>query len=58
MQYQATGRLREAIHEHADWIRNETLSLELEETQQPEGEVVETFQIGDDELTIGVVRVK
>lgn len=58
MQYQATGRLREAILEHADWIRNETLTLALEETQQPEGEVVETFQIGDDELTVGVVRVK
>jgi len=58
MQYQATGRLREAILEHADWIRNETLTLALEEAQQPEGEVVETFQIGDDELTVGVVRVK
>ncbi len=57
VQYQATGRLSEAIADHAGWIRNETLALELEEAEQPAGEVVETFQIGEDALTVGVRRV-
>jgi len=57
VQYQATARLSSAITQHAGWIRNETLALELEEANQPSGEVVETFQIGDDELTVGVRRV-
>ncbi|MFQ5568885.1 MAG: isoleucine--tRNA ligase [Rhodothermales bacterium] len=57
IQYQATERLSHAIEQHAVWIRNETLALELEEAEQPVGEVVETFQIGEDELTLGVRRV-
>ena len=56
-QYQATRRLANAIAHHADWIRNETLALELDETEHPAGEVVETFQIGEDALTVGVRRV-
>ena len=57
VQYQATARLSSAIADHAVWIRNETLALELEEAEQPVGEVVETFLIGEDELTVGVRRV-
>ena len=57
VQYQATARLSSAIADHAVWIRNETLALELEEAEQPAGEVVETFLIGEDELTVGVRRV-
>ncbi len=57
VQYQATGRLAQAIKEHAAWIRNETLTLELEEAEHPSGEVIETFRIGEDELTVGVRRV-
>ena len=57
VQYQATERLSRAIVDHARWIRNETLALELEQAEQPTGEIVETFQIGEDELTVGVRRV-
>ena len=57
VQYQATARLSSAIADHAVWIRNETLALELEEAEQPAGEVVETFLIGEDALTVGVRRV-
>ncbi len=57
VQFQATERLSKAIALHAGWIRNETLALELDEAEQPVGEVVETFQIGEDELTVGVRRV-
>ncbi len=56
-QYQATRQLANAIAHHAGWIRNETLALELDEAEQPAGEVVETFQIGEEALTVGVRRV-
>ena len=56
-QYQATGQLAHAIAHHAGWIRNETLALELDEAEQPAGDVVETFQIGEEALTVGVRRV-
>ncbi|ARA94951.1 MAG: isoleucine--tRNA ligase [Bacteroidetes bacterium] len=58
VQYHATEALRQAFQTHADWIRNETLALELQDTEQPAGDVVETFQIGNEELTVGVRRVE
>ncbi len=55
--YQASERIATAIAHYGDWIRNETLALELQEAEQPTGEAVETFRIGDEELTVGVRRV-
>ncbi len=58
LQFDATETLREALRLHADWIRNETLALELHEAEQPAGSAVETFQIGTERLTIGIRRVE
>ncbi|NBC16632.1 MAG: isoleucine--tRNA ligase, partial [Bacteroidetes bacterium] len=58
VEYQATDRLAEAIARHADWIRNETLALELHQSAEPHGEATATFEIGDEELTVGVQRVE
>jgi isoleucyl-tRNA synthetase len=55
--YQASERIATAIAHYGDWIRNETLALELQEAEQPTGEAVETFRIGEEELTVGVRRV-
>jgi isoleucyl-tRNA synthetase len=58
VEYRATERLADAITRHADWIRNETLALELHQSAEPHGEATETFEIGDEELTVGVQRVE
>ncbi|HET6569202.1 MAG TPA: isoleucine--tRNA ligase [Rhodothermales bacterium] len=56
VEYSASDRLAEAIRQHAVWIRNETLALELESARQPEGSHVETFDIGPERLTLAVSR--
>ncbi len=53
----AKGALAEAIRRHAEWIRNETLALALDFAESPQGEQVETFEIGGAEVVIGVQRV-
>src|SRR5690606_33967925 len=57
VQYKASAKLLEALRSHAEWIRNETLALELHEAVKPDGEATETFQIGEEELTVGLRRV-
>ncbi len=57
VRFQATPRLRDAILQHADWIRNETLALEFEESARPEGDLVEQFHIDSEEVTVGVRRL-
>jgi isoleucyl-tRNA synthetase len=56
--YDGSDQIKTAIDQYADWIRNETLALELHEAEQPAGEAVDTFAIGDQTLTIGVRRVE
>jgi isoleucyl-tRNA synthetase len=56
IQYQASGRLAEAMERHSGWIRNETLALELEKAERPTGYLVETFEIGSETLIVGVRR--
>ena len=58
IQYSASDRLARALREHAGWVRNETLALELDASERPEGEHVETFHIGEDQIMIGVRRVE
>ena len=57
VEYRATGNLSRALREYETWIRNETLALELEESDAPEGEIVESFDVGDNTLQIGVRRL-
>ena len=47
-----------AIDLHADWIRNETLGLELEVASDPDGDLVSSFEIDSERLTVGVRRIK
>ena len=58
VQYRAGDRLAAAIRAHAAWIRNETLALELDEAERPDGEVVEAFEVGDESLTVAARRVE
>ncbi|MDA1027865.1 MAG: isoleucine--tRNA ligase [Bacteroidetes bacterium] len=46
-----------ALKLHADWIRNETLSVELEQTHVSGGDVTSEFVINDEQLTIGIRRL-
>jgi len=58
--YHGSDAITTAIDHWADWIRNETLALKLQPSDHPEelsGEAVETFEIGDEHLTLGVRRV-
>ncbi len=58
--YHGSDRIADAVAEYADWIRNETLALELQPSDQPQrlsGAAVETFEIRDEHLTIAVRRV-
>ena len=56
IQYNASERLAHAIADQTMWIRNETLAISLQESQTPTGDVVKTFEIGDEQLTVGVIR--
>ncbi len=55
--YRASARLSEAVLRYADWIRNETLALELQEAIRPEGDVVEAFEIDSEQVTVAVRRI-
>lgn len=54
--YDGSERIQAAVNAYADWIRNETLALELQPSNQPTGEATQTFEIGDEHLTVGIQR--
>ncbi len=56
VEYRASEALSEAVRAYGSWIRNETLALELEESDNPEGEVTDSFEVGDETLYVGVRR--
>ena len=58
VEYQAAGPLSDAIRRHGEWIRNETLALELNAVNSPQGDVVDVFRIGEETLQVGVRRVE
>ena len=58
IEFEATGLLASAITKQSDWIRNETLASSLQETKDPDGEVVQSFEIGEEQLIVGVSRIK
>ena len=55
--YSGSEAIVEAISEHAAWIRNETLCLELDQASKPTGDLVTTFDINSEQLTISVSRI-
>ncbi|MFK7847122.1 MAG: isoleucine--tRNA ligase, partial [Rhodothermales bacterium] len=56
--FDASELLAHAIGKQSAWIRNETLAFSLQEASYPSGEVVETFEIGKERLTLGIGRRK
>ena len=58
VEYRTTERLSGVIRRHGAWIRNETLALEFNAAQTPEGDVVDTFRIGEEMLHVGVRRIE
>ena len=58
IQFEASSGLADAILKQSDWIRNETLAVSLQESDNPTGEAVESFEIGTEKLKIGVSRIK
>ncbi len=58
IQFEASQYLEDAIEKQSSWIRNETLASSLQKTRNPSGEFVDTFEIGDQQIKIGVSRVK
>ncbi|NNE48106.1 MAG: isoleucine--tRNA ligase, partial [Rhodothermales bacterium] len=55
--YDATPVMAEAVSAHVDWIRNETLALELQKAVHPDGDLVMDFDVYDEHITIGVRRI-
>ena len=55
--YRGSERIANAIDQWNDWIRNETLALELQPSEQPQGDAVASFEIGEEQLTVAVRRV-
>lgn len=54
--YNGSESVVTAIQKHADWIRNETLSILLEHAGNPSGEHVASFDINNEQLTVGIRR--
>jgi isoleucyl-tRNA synthetase len=56
--YSGTDGAVQAIRNHADGIRNETLAVELHGSDQPGGDLTESFTIEQESVTLAVTRVK
>ncbi|MCY4160010.1 MAG: isoleucine--tRNA ligase [Bacteroidetes bacterium] len=54
--YNATDILRAAVERYTDRIRNETLTITLKFVESPQGERIESYDIGEELLTLGVSR--
>ncbi len=55
--FSASGAVADAVRTHADTIRNETLAETLRLAEDPSGEAVESFEIADEAVEIGIQRV-
>lgn len=55
--YLATPGLTQALERHAPAIRNETLALEFVEAPKPEGDLVDSYRIGDEQVTLAIRKV-
>ncbi len=58
LQYCGSDLAITAINNHALRIRNETLAVELQNSDQPQGDLAETFHIDSASVTLAVTRVK
>jgi len=58
IEYRADGELKDAIQTHTKLICQETLALELNYSERPQGGFVESFDIGGHELTVAITVVE
>ncbi|NOZ30304.1 MAG: isoleucine--tRNA ligase [Chloroflexi bacterium] len=56
-EYAADGPLAAAIAAFADFIKNETLSVQLREAEQPQGEAVRELKVDGHRLVLGLRRI-
>jgi isoleucyl-tRNA synthetase len=56
VEYRAADAVVMAIGRHTEWIRNETLALELEQADEPDGELAREFELDGHTLTLAVRR--
>lgn len=54
VEYRASGALGDAIAEHGEFIRRETLAVDLDPADDPAGDSVEHFEIGEARLVLGI----
>jgi hypothetical protein len=54
--YRGGDALRRVMERFADYVRQETLSLELVEGEPPSGAHIETHTVDGQEVTLGVQR--
>jgi isoleucyl-tRNA synthetase len=54
--YQCEAGIRQVIEDFGDYIKQETLSLNLVEGAPPEGVFAESYRLGDHEILLGVKR--
>lgn len=52
----ASAKLAQALVEHGDHIRNETLAISFEHVSEPAGDHVESFEIAGEALTFAISR--
>jgi len=57
VRFYASDRLAKAVDQYADWIRNETLAMEFDMAKHPDGELVETFEIAEEQVVVGIRRI-
>lgn len=58
VEYRSTECLSGVIRRHGAWIRNEILALEFNAASTPDGDVLDTFRIGEEMLHVGVRRIE
>jgi len=56
IEYHASAALDQAIQAHAEWIRHETLAMELRRAQPPSGQYTDSFTIDDHHLHVAISR--
>ncbi len=54
VEYHASTKLHEAIQEHIEFIRTETLATEFDYLESPGGDRLDRFEIGDEQFVVAV----
>ncbi len=58
IEYDASGKLGQAIQAHADWIRRETLAAELCPASAPSGQRGQSYRIDEEQLHLAITSLR